>query len=526
MKWFVFRNNTVEPFFDGKTVAFSGYDDVSVVPTEAEGFIWFYQVPVKFSSGVLAQEIRSITEKLQLVVGEIGTKPLVVFTMENLVDLKLVTSDMAVQEAIDSFNATARTLAHAHSHVKVVDFSEFTKRYTSQQLIDWKYYFISQSLLNPKIAKDFKVWRHRIEEELALCRKKCLVLDLDNTLWGGILGEDGAEGVKIGGDYPGNAFLYWQQGLVELSKCGVILALCSKNNEADVQELWDANPFMALKREHISAHRINWQSKDQNIRELAEELNIGLDSMVFVDDNPTERELVKQTLPMVAVPDFPAKPYELVDFFQSLVRDYFRIYELTHDDVDKVNQYKANAQRNAEQKRFAQYDHYLRSLDIEIRVEEANDFNFARIAQLTQKTNQFNLTTHRYTEARLREMQAAGSQIWCMSVSDRFGSYGISGVMIVNPIDATVAEVDTLLLSCRVLGKGIEHAFVCHMLQMLAKKGYQSLTASYLPTAKNAQVKDFWQVVGGVVVSHTATATTYRIDLDQEFQIKNHYRFV
>lgn len=148
MKWFVFRNNTVEPFFDGKTVAFSGYDDVSVVPTEAEGFIWFYQVPVKFSSGVLAQEIRSITEKLQLVVGEIGTKPLVVFTMENLVDLKLVTSDMAVQEAIDSFNATARTLAHAHSHVKVVDFSEFTKRYTSQQLIDWKYYFISQSLLN------------------------------------------------------------------------------------------------------------------------------------------------------------------------------------------------------------------------------------------------------------------------------------------------------------------------------------------------------------------------------------------
>lgn len=248
--------------------------------------------------------------------------------------------------------------------------------------------------------------------------------------------------------------------------------------------------------------------------------------MVFVDDNPTERELVKQTLPMVAVPDFPAKPYELVDFFQSLVRDYFRIYELTHDDADKVNQYKANAQRDAEQKRFAQYDHYLRSLDIEISVEEANDFNFARIAQLTQKTNQFNLTTHRYTEARLREMQAAGSQIWCMSVSDRFGSYGISGVMIVNPIDTTVAEVDTLLLSCRVLGKGIEHAFVCHMLQMLAKRGYQSLTASYLPTAKNAQVKDFWQVVGGVVASQTATATTYRIDLNQEFQIKNHYRFV
>lgn len=525
MKWFVFRNNTVEAFFDEKTTAFSGYDDVNEVPVSADGFIWFYQVPVKFNSSVLAQEINFITEKLQLVCSRIVNKPFVIFTLENLVDLKLETGDMAVLDAIDKFDITARRLAQEHQQVKVVDFGEFTMQYASDQLVSWKYYFVSQSLLNPKLAKDFKLWWQHIEAELMFNRKKCLVLDLDNTIWGGILGEQGPGGIKVGGDYPGNAFLYWQQGLVELSKNGVILTVCSKNNEADVLDVWRNNPFMVLNQEHISAYRINWQDKATNIKELAEELNIGLDSMVFVDDSPTERELVKQMLPMVEVPDFPSKPYELVDFFQQLVKDYFRIYELTSDDADKVNQYKANAKRKSEQKRFAHFDDFLRSLDMEIRVEKANDYNLPRIAQLTQKTNQFNLTTRRYTQTGLRKMLDDGAMIWCMSVSDRFGSYGISGVMIVVPTGADKADVNTLLLSCRVLGKGIQYAFVNYMFQMLAEMGYKQLSTSYLPTSKNGQVKDFWGEVGGEPVSQTKTGTTYKVTLNHNFQIKKYYRF-
>lgn len=526
MKWFVFRNHTVEAFFDEKTTAFSGYDDVSVVPAEAEGYIWFYQAPVKFCSAVLTKEISFFTEKLKLVLDQITDKPFVIFTIENLVDTKLETGDVAVRDAIEKFNSKARMLSKNYSHVKVVDFSEFTWQYDTYQLLNWKYYFISQALLNPKLAKPFKAWWQRIEGELTFNRKKCLVLDLDNTLWGGILGEDGPDGLKIGSDYPGNAYLCWQQGLVELSKHGVILALCSKNNNADVIRLWQTNPDMALRRDHISAARINWQPKDQNIRELAEELNIGLDSMVFVDDNPAERELVRLALPMVAVPEFPTKPYQLVAFFQSLVRDYFRIYELTAEDGDKARQYKANAKRKEEQKRFVVYEDYLRSLDIEISVKKADRHNIARIAQLTQKTNQFNLTTRRYSEATVRKMINAGSKAYCMTVADHFGSYGISGVVIIAPAGNGSAEIDTLLLSCRVLGKGIEFAFVNHVLQVLAKRGYKTVSAWYVPTKKNAQVKDFWAKVGGEAVKHLPDGSTqYVICLDREFEVKDYYRF-
>lgn len=526
MKWFVFRNNTIEGFFDEKATSFSGYDDISQIPSEAGGFVWFYQVPVKFNSASLAQEIDGIAGKLEFVCSQIGNKPIVVFTLVSLVELKLTTSDHLVSEAIATFNTLARKLAKENQNIKVIDFSEFTSRYNSEQLVNWKYYFISHCLLNPKLAKDFKVWWNRIEEELLLRRKKCLIIDLDNTLWGGILGEDGPGKIQIGGDYPGKAFLYWQQGLVELCKNGVILAVCSKNNESDVLEAWKSNPFMHLKLEHISAYRINWQDKATNIQELAEELNIGLDSMVFVDDNPSERELVKQMLPMVEVPDFPRKPFELVTFFQRLVTDYFRINEVTSDDVNKVGQYRAIAKRKAEQQRFMSFEGYLRSLEIEIKIDEANEFNLSRISQLTQKTNQFNLTILRCSEDDILQMKDAGCYIFCISVADRFGDNGITGVMIVKPISSDTAEVENLLLSCRILGKGIEYAFTNYIFQVLKEKGYKLLTSSYVPTKKNQQVSDFWDKMGGEIVEKTDLKTTYVISLNRNFEIKEHYRIV
>lgn len=203
----------------------------------------------------------------------------------------------------------------------------------------------SQMGINPKLASDFSCWFEDRLREISLCRKKCLVLDLDNTLWGGVLGEDGIDGIKIGGDYPGKAFLYFQEGLLELAKRGVILTICSKNNERDVLDLWEKNPFVLLRKEHFSAWRINWRNKADNIRELSEELNIGLDSLVFVDDNPTERELVRQMLPMVEVPEFPKQSYMLPDFLISLSDRYFRVYSVTEEDRRKTEQYKANASR-------------------------------------------------------------------------------------------------------------------------------------------------------------------------------------
>ena len=374
--------------------------------------------------------------------------------------------------------------------------------------------------MNPRLSKPFAEWFSRKLDEIALKRKKCLVLDLDNTLWGGVLGEDGIEGIKLGGDYPGKAFHYYQDALLELSKSGVILTVCSKNNEEDVLEAWEKNPFMVLKKDNFAAWRINWADKATNIKELAEELNIGLDSFVFVDDNPTERELIKQVLPMVEVPEFPAQPYELPQFFKDLVERYFRVYSLTNEDKQKTEQYKANAQRAQAQRSFVDFDAFLESLDIQITIEAANEFNIPRIAQMTQKTNQFNLTTKRYTDAEVRSLVQAGWKIWCISVADKFGDNGITGCIMVNG-----DTFDTFLLSCRILGKGIEDAFIKKILSLLKESGVKTVLALYVPTAKNAQVKDFYERCGFTCVKEeTDGRKSYVLDLlNADLKIKEFY---
>ncbi|MBQ3881213.1 MAG: HAD-IIIC family phosphatase, partial [Bacteroidales bacterium] len=357
-------------------------------------------------------------------------------------------------------------------------------------------------------------------ESIALKRKKCLVLDLDNTLWGGVLGEDGISGIKIGGDYPGKAFHFFQESLLELSKSGVILAVCSKNNEEDVFEAWEKNPFMVLRKEHFSAMRINWTDKATNLREIASELNIGLDSFVFVDDNPTERELIRQMLPMVSVPEFPSQPYELPEFYLRLVKDYFKVYSVTAEDRKKTEQYKANAARAHARRSFTDFKDFLRSLEMKVTVEAANEFNIPRIAQMTQKTNQFNLTTRRYTDADVRTFLEKGWKIWCISVADRFGDNGITGAVFFDG-----RRIDTLLLSCRILGKGIETAFIRTVLGLVKADGFDKVIAEYIPTAKNAQVKDFYDRCGFTLTGEDAEGVrSYVVDLKKaDLSVEDYY---
>ena len=525
MMTFVFRNQTVEQFLGYDGMTYSGYGDISVVPPDADCYIWFYQVPASADSHRLAQEVNSYRDQLDLVLASVGnTKPFIVFTLVNLFPVRLAGDDTAVAEAVADYNRHIAQLAATQRNVRIVDFSEFTSRYDATALINWKYYLMSQTLLNPKLAHDFQAWWTRVEQELALQRKKCLVLDLDNTLWGGVLGEDGIDGIKLGGDYPGKAFSLWQQSLLQLSQVGVMLAVCSKNNEADVQEAWDKNPNMVLKREHFSALRINWQDKATNLRGLADELNIGLDSMVFVDDNPAERELIKQLLPQVEVPEFPPKPYQLMSFFKELVDNYFRIYTVTSEDRAKTEQYRANAQRRAEQSRFADLESYLYSLDMQLDIIPADEHNVSRIAQMTQKTNQFNLTTHRYTEADVNQRLEQGWHIYCMRVSDRFGDSGITATVMLQPVDDYTVSIDTFLLSCRILGKGIEEAFIKTIFNLLRLDGYRVVNADYLPTARNGQTADFYERMGMALKSADEDgAKHYSLALNDMFDINNCY---
>jgi FkbH-like protein len=280
-----------------------------------------------------------------------------------------------------------------------------------------------------------------------------------------------------------------------------------------------------LKKDNFSAYRINWNDKATNLQGLARELNIGLDSFVFIDDNPTERELIKQVLPMVSVPDFPEKPYELPKFFKQLVSEYFCVYKITEEDKNKTAQYKANAERAAEQAKFVNFEDYLKSLNIEIDILKADNFNKERIAQMTQKTNQFNLTTRRYTDADVQQKIDGGWKIYCISVRDKFGDNGITGTIFFTPKDENnTVEIDSLLLSCRILGKGIEMAFIHSLLNTLTEDGVRKVKASYIPTAKNAQVSDFYDRAGFKFLNESSGVKSYSVDLSDKIEIKEYYK--
>ena len=526
MKYFIFRNNTVEPLFATEGYLYSGYGDISSVPEGVSGYIWFYQVPFKYDQRVASSEIDGYWEMLRLVADSIPDhKPLVIFTLADLYCPRFTDDDTSVQDAITRFNTRCWNLSRERTNVRVIDFSEFAAKYPHDAIVDWKYYFISQTPINPRLAGDFRKWLGSRMTSIRNVRKKCLVMDLDNTLWGGILGEDGADGIKIGGEYPGKAYLYFQEAISELSKSGVILAVCSKNNESDVLEAWNHNPYIVIKQDLISSYRINWNNKADNIREIALELNIGLDSLVFIDDNPTERELVRQVLPEVSVPDFPEQPYNLPIFFQDMLDRYFRVYSLTEEDRGKTQQYKENAERAKEKRRFSDMTDYLRSLQIRITLKPADDYNIERISQMTQKTNQFNLTTRRYTVPDLEGFLSYWCKTYCIGVSDRFGDSGITGAIMLSPTQSGY-DVDNLLLSCRILGKGIEKAFVKKVLNLLHEDGVKEVTAKYIPTAKNSQVSEFYESIGFLKTDTGADGSKkYNIILDRGFDIEDYYMF-
>lgn len=522
MNCFVFRNNTVERFFP-KGYTFSGYDDISVIPDDVDGYVWFYQLPIRMNEDSLCEEVQGYSEKLSLVLSGIASsKPVFLLTMDDSFSIP-ITSGVALKESVSAYNISLFEAKKAHANVHVIDVSEFTRQFPQQELTDWKFWFISQMGLNPRLSRPFMEWFEKKLAQISLLRKKCIILDLDNTLWGGILGEDGIEGIKVSGDYPGKAFHLFQEALKELSDTGVILAICSKNNEADAMEALEKNPFMVLRKDDFSSWRINWNDKASNIKEIADELNIGLDSMVFIDDNPSERELIRQVLPMVIAPEFPAQPYDLPLFCKDLIEQYFRVFSITEEDKVKAAQYRSNALRAKMQRSFTDMDSFLKSLDIQIRIERANEFNIPRIAQMTQKTNQFNLTTKRYSEADIRSRVEAGWEIFCMSVSDKFGNNGITGCILV---DGT--EIDSFLLSCRILGKGIEFAFLNSVLTLLRNRGVLQVVAKFIPTAKNAQVADFYDHCGFSVTNQEEKGeTTYSLDLaSADLSIKSYYTIV
>lgn len=327
-------------------------------------------------------------------------------------------------------------------------------------------------------------------------RKKCIVLDLDNTLWGGVVGEAGLEGIELAGQKEGARYRDFQMRLMDIKDTGVILAVVSKNNYEDAVEVFRSHKDMYLKEEDFAVMKINWEPKPLNIEKLAAELNIGLDSIVFIDDNPVEREAVKHSLPQVAVPDFPEDTSELEAFITRVYEDYFFCLNITEEDRSKTDMYRQNSLREMDKKASNSMEDYLYGLETVINIWKAGEADIPRIAQLTQKTNQFNLTTRRYTEKDIGEMLASGEyDVYTASVKDKYGDNGKTVVVIIRR-NKYQAEIDTFLMSCRVMGRYIEDQIAGFIEEKYRAQDIKEIKASYLKTNKNLPVAGLFERLG------------------------------
>jgi FkbH-like protein len=520
MNIFVFRNHTVEPLFSNlKNVTFSEYGSVYIPDGDFSLLIWCYFLTPCFDENEILKEIDDIQTKLHMVSANRQHGHFLLFTLDGRYLPSWQLSVNAVSKSISAFNNSIYDLADNSPAIKIVNIVELFNQYKLDQIVDKKYYYLSKIIINPLINKYFHTWFESILKSINGVRKKCLVLDLDNTMWGGILGEDGITGIKLGNTYPGSCFVDFQKQLKEAKKNGVLLAICSKNNEDDVWEAFENHPDMILKKDDFVSFRINWNNKAANIREIAAELNIGIDSIVFIDDNPVERGLVGEIEPDVILADFPEKSYEMADSFQGVYNKYFRLYKLTKEDTVKTEQYKANSAR-LEKSKVMSINDYLLSLNTVIKIDKADTFNIPRIAQLTQKTNQFNLTTKRYSEPEIVEINSSNNLIFCASVSDKFGDNGITAAGIILTRDSE-AEIDSYMLSCRILGREVEFAIIKTVLNSLFVKGVRTIKSTYIPTLKNRQTENFYDLLGFSSKALPDNSKEYLLEITEPFTIEN-----
>ncbi|MBS0331485.1 MAG: HAD family hydrolase [Proteobacteria bacterium] len=343
--------------------------------------------------------------------------------------------------------------------------------------------------------------------------RKCLVLDLDNTCWGGVIGDDGLDGICVGGGPEGEAFLAIQQYALDLKARGIILAVCSKNTDEIARGPFREHPNMLLKEADIAVFQANWNDKPSNLEAIAGALDIGIDALVFLDDNGAERAQVRARLPMVAVPEVPADPASFIDHLDAA--GYFEAASFTAEDLLRSESYATNAKRAEVLARSSNVQEYLSSLAMTIRLAPFDAVNRARIVQLINKTNQFNLTTRRYTEAEVTAMEQGGAAFTLQTrVADRYGDFGMIGVLIAREIDGETWDIDTFLMSCRVLGRRVEEAMLAEVVAAAKAAGVRTLTARYLPTAKNSMVADHFDNLGFTRLSETTDgAREYSLDV-------------
>lgn len=351
--------------------------------------------------------------------------------------------------------------------------------------------------------------------------KKCLILDLDNTVWGGVIGDDGLEGIQLGhGLGIGKAFTEFQMWVKKLKQRGIIICVASKNNEETAKDPFEKHPDMLLKLDDIAVFQANWDTKVDNIRTIQQILNIGFDSMVFLDDNPFERNMVRENIKGITVPELPEDPAEYLEYLYSL--NLFETASYSNLDKDRTKQYQVEAQRVSLSKTFTNEADFLKSLNMVSVVSGFTKFNTPRVAQLSQRSNQFNLRTVRYTDADIEALANDPNVIdLSFTLEDKFGDNGLITVIIMKPLDKETLFVDTWFMSCRVLKRGMENFTLNTMVERAKAAGYKKIIGEYLPTPKNKMVENHYTGLGFSPIEGAATAQ-YVLNVD-EYQNRECY---
>ncbi len=395
----------------------------------------------------------------------------------------------------------------APAHVVLHDLPALIREAGTRQWFDPRFYLEAKMPCGPECLVQYAHSVMSLLRAIAGKSKKVLVLDLDNTLWGGVVGDAGPGGIVFGqGSGEGEAYLAFHEFCKSLNERGILLAVCSKNDEDKAREAFVKRTDMPLRLENFSCFTANWIDKAENLRTMAKRLELGIDSFVFVDDNPAERAIVRRFLPTVAVPDLPVDPS---GYIEALCKHrYFETVSLTAEDAKRAASYSQNAQRQALEAGSTDIGSFLSSLEMVGRIERVSDVNIERATQLINKSNQFNLTTRRRTLAEVKQLASRDDwRLLTIALADKFGDNGIISVLFLQKCEHRV-EIDTWVMSCRVLLRGVEQFALDAIIRTARKLGAATLAGTYIPTERNSMVKDHFSKLGFAKLDGDEQGTT------------------
>ena len=422
-------------------------------------------------------------------------------------------SDFGLQKMIMKLNEDLQDFILNLDSVYLFDMNGFVTRHGENNVFDPKQFLFGDIKISldyiPHLVNDLIGY---VIATLGLS-KRCIVLDLDNTLWGGIVGEDGFEGIKLGSGPPGNAFVEFQKHLLGLHNRGILLAINSKNNPDDAIEVIENHPDMILKKEHFACMKINWDDKVSNMKEISKDLNFGLENFVFVDDDPINREFMKSSLPEVLTVELPKDPSKYVKSLEEM--NEFNVLKITDEDKKRGLMYSQQKERKDSEKSSSNLHDFLKNMELKVTIKKADNFTIPRISQLILKTNQFNLTTKRYQLEDIQRLSEDGDfMVGCAQVEDKFGDNGITGAFIVQKSDSKQWVLDTFLLSCRVMGREVEKSILGHIIKTAKEHGVEKIRADFIPTQKNKPIESFLPDCG-----FKKEGNSWIISLNEAFQI-------